>query len=146
MSGLRITKWESQNLSSPGWMSVHGLEEVLADPLLVAPEYFNESIYSDYLYNLLILMDYTTQYPGFVSYRGFRDTHEIFYTVTEFDNVQLATNFEDYLSNNPIYDADFIPARTALLNLLGVVMTIYPVKDSAISLEQLTVGDIKSLL
>lgn len=132
MSNLKITKWQTLDPLSPGWLSLHGLLGVLDNPSSIPPQFFNMNIMYEYVEILAEIQSQAHQHVGFENYGISAQDGGVRYTVLAFDTLQNLTAYEDSRSQAPIWPL-YEEARTRLENLLSVAMTIYPKTEKDIT-------------
>jgi len=146
MTVLKITEWTKITPESPGWKSIDGFRYIIENPSTIPPEYFNQVIISNYVDILYIMFDISTTESGLLGYHAFLESDGTLMTVVEFDTMQNAVNFYANQEANPIYNDNFVPARSALLNLFNVQMLIHNLTESSINLATSSAEDIRALV
>jgi hypothetical protein len=146
MAVLKITEWTKNQPTSPGWGSPIDFQFILDNPSSIPPEYFDASVISSYLENLYIMFSISSAQPGVIGYQTFQEDANTFLTAVQFDTMQHAEDFYAVEETEPEYIDHFVPARTALLNLFDVQMTLHPPVESSQPFSSMTAADIRALI
>ena len=136
---VRVAKFTKQVPTSPGWLSYPDLVEVLQQTLVIPPEMRDEDTIGIYIFHLQLLFSRLAEIPS-ATYLRFEDGDEAWTTLSIDDAAAFTT--VDALPQMPA----FLAARDALLAKLRVDVQVFPIVETQLTNEQLTLENVKAMV